>query len=89
MPDHNLREVLERLRTELDAIEVRDEAHREKLSRLEADLRYLEERAEESAETDEPLLERLQESIEEFQDSHPQLTLMLSQAMTILSNAGI
>ncbi len=89
MPDHNLRDVLERLRTELETIEVKDEADREKLHRLEADLRRLEERAEATTETDEPLLERLQESIEEFQDSHPQLTLMLSQAMTILSNAGI
>jgi predicted nuclease with TOPRIM domain len=89
MPDHNLREVLERLRTELETIEVKDEAGREKLRRLEADLRRLEERAEERTETNDPLLERIQESIDEFQEDHPQLTLMLSQAMTILSNAGI
>ena len=89
MPDHNLREVLERLRAELDTIEVKDEAEREKLRRLDADLRLLEQREEETTEADEPLLERFQESIDEFQETHPQLTLMLSQAMTILSNAGI
>ncbi|MDQ2692885.1 MAG: DUF4404 family protein [Chloroflexota bacterium] len=89
MPDHNLREVLERLRAELETIEPRDETQRERLRQLEADLRSVEERTEEAAETNDPLLERIQESIDEFQEDHPQLTLMLSQAMTILSNAGI
>ena len=89
MTDHELRDLLERLHSELESIEVSDEAGRERLRHLEADIGELLKRSEEAAETDEPLLERLQESIDHFQETHPQLTLMLSQAMTILSNAGI
>lgn len=89
MTDHNLRELLERLHTELETTEVTDEAGRERLRHLEADIRELLERSEERAETNEPMLERLQDSIDHFEDTHPQLTLMLSQMMTILSNAGI
>jgi predicted nucleic acid-binding Zn-ribbon protein len=89
MTNHNLKDVLERLRRELETIEVRDETQRERLRQLEADMRALEERTEETAQADEPILERIQESIDEFQEDHPQLTLMLSQMMTILSNAGI
>lgn len=89
MNDQNLRELLERLHNELATVEASDEAGRERLRRLEADIRALLERSEEQAERDEPLLERLQDSIDHFEETHPQLTLMLSQAMTILSNAGI
>lgn len=89
MNDQNLRELLERLHNELATIEVTDDAGRERLRRLEADIRDLLERSEELTEKDEPMLERLQDAIDHFEETHPQLTLMLSQAMTILSNAGI
>ena len=89
MSDPTLRELLEELHSELEHTEVTDEAGRERLRHLEADIRALLERSEGTAETDESVLVRLQESIEHFQETHPQLTLMLSQAMSILSNAGI
>lgn len=89
MNDQNLRDLLERLHNELERVEATDEAGRERLRHLEADIRALLERSEEQAETDEPMLERLQDSIDHFEETHPQLTLMLSQMMTILSNAGI
>jgi predicted nucleic acid-binding Zn-ribbon protein len=89
MKDQNFRELLERLRNELATIEVMDEAGRERLRRLEGDIRDLLERSDEPADTDDSMLERLQDSIEHFEETHPQLTLMLSQMMTILSNAGI
>jgi len=89
MTDQNLRELLEKLQSELGQTEVTDEAERERLRHLEADIRHLLERSGENDLADEPMLERLQESIDHFETSHPQLTLMLSQMMTILSNAGI
>jgi len=89
MTDQNLRDLLEQLHEELERTEVQDEASRERLRHLQADIRALRERSGETIESDEPLLERLQESIDHFETSHPQLTLMLSQMMTILSNAGI
>lgn len=89
MTDQNLRELLEKVRYELEHTEVTDEAERERLRHLEADIRELLARSEERAEADEPMLERLQDSIDHFETTHPELTLMLSQMMTILSNAGI
>lgn len=89
MTDQNLRELLEKLHNELEQIEVTDEAGRERLRHLDADIRSLLARSDELDETDEPMIERLQDSIDHFETTHPELTLMLSQMMTILSNAGI
>ena len=86
---NNLRELLEKLHNELEQIDAADEAERERLRHLDADIRSLLERSSEENLADEPMLERLQDSIEHFETSHPQLTMMLSQMMTILSNAGI
>jgi hypothetical protein len=88
MTNQKLRELLEKLRRELEQIEVTDEAGRERLRLLQEDIRSLE-RSDETDETDESVLERLQDSIDHFETTHPRLTMMLSQMMTILSNAGI
>ena len=84
-----LRELLEKLHYELEHTEASDEASRERIRYLEADIRTLLARSDEDADDDDPILERFQESIEHFETSHPQLTLMISQISTILSNAGI
>jgi hypothetical protein len=89
MADQNLRELLEKLHQELERIEATDESGREMLHHLEADIRALRKRSGEKVETDEPMLERLQDTIDHFEATHPRLTMMLSQMMTILSNAGI
>ena len=89
MTDQNLRELLEKVHKKLEQIDTADEAEQERLRRLEADIRSLLERSDEDDLADEPMLERLQDSIDHFETSHPQLTMMLSQMMTILSNAGI
>jgi len=89
MTDQNLRELLEKLHNELEHTKVTDEAGRERLRHLNADIRELLKRSGDPTETDEPMLERLQDSIDHFETSHPQLTMLLSQMLTILSNAGI
>ena len=89
MTNQELRQLLEKLHTELEHIEVTDEAGRERLRHLEADIRSLLARSDQLDHADEPMLERLQDSIDHFETTHPQLTMMLSQMMTILSNAGI
>jgi hypothetical protein len=89
MTDQNLRELLEKLHHELEHTEVTDEAGREKLRHLDADIRRLLKRSGKRPEADDPMLERFQDSIDHFEDTHPDLTLMISQMMTILSNAGI
>jgi hypothetical protein len=89
MTDQNLHELLEKLKNELERTDVTDEARRERLRHLEEDIRRLRERSGDESEVDESMLERFQETIEEFEETHPQLTMMISQMMTILSNAGI
>jgi hypothetical protein len=89
MTDQNLRELLEKLHQELEKTEAVDEKGNEMLRHLDADIRSLLKRSGAKAETDEPMLERLQDTIDHFEDTHPRLTTMLSQMMTILSNAGI
>lgn len=87
--DQNLRELLERLHTELDRTGTVDEKGNEMLRHLDADIRDLLERSGTKTETDESMLERFQDAIDHFETTHPSLTLTLSEIMTILSNAGI
>lgn len=89
MTDQNLRELLEKLHQELERTEAMDEKGSELLRHLDSDIRSLLKRSGAKAESDEPMLERLQDTIDHFEDTHPRLTTMLSQMMTVLSNAGI
>ena len=90
-PNQNLRELLERLHNELDQTESLDENGNEMLRHLEADIRRRLERsgAKKATGADDTILERLQDTIDHFEATHPSLTLTLSEMMTILSNAGI
>ena len=89
--NQNLRELLERLHNELEQTESIDENGNEMLRHLDADIRRRLERAGAKKETDadDTILERLQDTIDHFEASHPSLTQTLSEMMTILSNAGI
>ena len=89
MNDQNLRELLEKLHNELERLEATDERDQEKLRQLDADIQSLLKRSDADLEADEPMLERLQDTIDHFETTHPRLTMMMSQMMTILSNAGI
>jgi hypothetical protein len=87
--NQNLRDLLERLHSELEQTESVDETGNEMLDHLDRDIRALLKRSGRKKEPDEPVLERLQETMEHFETSHPSLTQTLSEMMTILSNAGI
>ena len=91
MADQNLRELLEQLHKELEHMDAVDEQGNEMLRHLDADIRNLlkRSRTEGEIDPDEPLLERLQDTIDHFETDHPRLTEVLSEMMTILSNAGI
>ena len=88
MTDNKLSKLLEQLHNELDSTEDVDEKGRELLRALNADIEELLERSE-GGQSDDSLLERLQESIDQFEVTHPTLTSALSHIMTALSNAGI
>jgi Domain of unknown function (DUF4404) len=91
MNDDELRQLLEELHQKIEAMDSVDEKGRELLSHLSVDIRSLLERT-----GHEPQLRgtsrevgRLQEAIEHFEVSHPNLTAALSQLLNVLNNAGI
>ena len=87
MANEERRKVLEEFRNQVAATENLDEKGRTLLQSLNAEIDRLSE--DEAADTPDNVLEQLQESIEHFQDTHPSLTMSLSQMLTALSNAGI
>lgn len=89
MSDQDLRQLLEKLHNELEHTASMDERENEMLRHLDADIRTLLKRSGTKLERDEPMMERLQDTIDHFEETHPTLTTMLSEMMTILSNAGI
>ena len=88
MGDKNLSELLEQLHTELTNTEAIDDRGRELLRALNADIQKILDQTE-AGESDDSLLERLQESIDHFEVTHPDLTSALSNIMNVLNNAGI
>ena len=88
MTDEKLSNLLEQLHNELDGTEAVDEKGRELLRALNEDIEELLERSEPGASED-SLLERWQDAVDHFEDTHPELTSVLSRIMTALNNAGI
>ena len=89
MAENDLNQLLQKLHNDLDNTEAVDEKGRELLRVLNADIQELLDRSENGESDDDSLLERLQESIDHFEVTHPTLTSALSNIMTALNNAGI
>lgn len=89
MTDQKLRELLEQLHQELERTDAVNEKGDELLRHLDADIRSLLKRSGAKVEADESVLERLQDTVDHFEATHPGLTAIVSEMMTILSNAGI
>jgi len=88
MTDNKLTQILEQLHNELANTEAVDEKGRELLGALNVDIQYLLKRSEDES-SDDSLLERLQDTMDHFEATHPALTSTLSNIMNILNNAGI
>jgi hypothetical protein len=91
MKDDELRQLLEELHQRIETTNSVDEKGRELLSHLSVDIRNLLERTghEEQLRGTSREVGRLQESIQHFEVTHPNLTAALSQLLNILNNAGI
>ena len=85
----HLHQLLEQLHAELERTKSVDETGDELLRHLDADIRTLLQRSGKKLEKDEPMMGRLQETIDHFEATHPKLATALSEMMNILSNAGI
>ena len=90
MANEERRKMLEEFRNQVAQAEPLDEEDRNLLLSLDKEIQRLVDHSDdESDDTPDTVLEQLQESIEHFEETHPTLTLTLSQMMTVLSNAGI
>ena len=90
MDDQELHSLLERLHTEIERNQPLDEEERALLKHLGADIRDLLSRSEGKETQAEPsLIKRLEDSIDHYEVTYPELTLLLDKLLSILSNAGI
>ena len=88
MSRDELHEPLERLRAEIRKLGDEDDAIKQRMKRLVADLERKLHDSEDSKH--EPhLVEGLRENIERFEVEHPRLTSVLNRIMVHLSNMGI
>lgn len=87
MPKNKIRELLEQLQGELDQVDPQDAKGRELLENITTDINSL--LQDPNIQTDESVLQRLQDTIDHFNLEHPTLTMALSEILSILSNAGI
>jgi ribosome maturation protein Sdo1 len=88
MNNQEINKALENLKKEIEAVQPDDEKGQELLRELSADIRELLDRAE-AKQAPVPMVQRLEESVEHFEVTHPELTSTLSSLLSILSNAGI
>jgi predicted AAA+ superfamily ATPase len=88
MDNQKIDELLEQMHQEIKKTESVDEKGEELLHDLSEDIRNLLERTEELRLAD-SILQRIEQTIEHFEVTHPDLTAALSNLSAILSNAGI
>ena len=88
MTGDKLREDLERLRTELDALARSDFSARDKLNSIINDIeRRIQEP--EDASAHHGLIASIRDAIHHFEAAHPRATAILNDIMVTLSNMGI
>jgi hypothetical protein len=87
MDNQKIDQLLQQLHKEIEGIQSVDEKGQALLRELSADIRNLLESTE--ARQPESMLGRIQQVIEHFEVTHPDLTAALANLSAILSNAGI
>ncbi len=90
MSQDQLHDLIAQLRKEIDALGADDEAARERLDGLIAELeRRLENPLDEDLEAPEDFMETLRETVERFEVEHPRATGIVNSIMVTLGNMGI
>ena len=89
MPRTELNELLDRLNTEMTAIDTLDGEARQKLQDLESQIAKILEQTPGDATDDTTLREPIQAAIDDFEKTHPALTMTLGRIMDILNKMGI
>ena len=84
------RELLQQLHDEINNTQTVDEKGSELLRDLEGDIRALLERSEEHPLQVHPsIIQRLENALDHYEVTHPELTTLISKLLDSLSNAGI
>ena len=90
MDKNRLTESLEELQEALQKTTTISRQDRQRLERLEADIQKRLEREEDEEDNPvEELMDELVDEIQEFEVSHPQITLALGHLLDILSQSGV
>jgi hypothetical protein len=90
MEDQELRKLIEQLHAEIENTHTVDEKGQELLLHLDTDIRELLGRAGgKSLQPHPTTLQRMEDGLEHFEATHPDLTTLLARLLEALSNAGI
>lgn len=85
MFEPHIREILEKLQQQIDALQPDSDDSKSILSNAQANVRYTLDKNEQHPN----LTESLQEVVEHFEGTHPALTNVLSAALNVLSTGGV
>ncbi len=90
MDDNDSRNLLQQLHDEINNIQSVDENSSDLLRDIDGDIRALLERSGEHPEPVHPtIIRRMEDAVDEFGVTHPELTALISKVMDSLSIAGI
>jgi hypothetical protein len=90
MDNKNSRELLQQLHDEINSIQKVDKKGSDLLKDIDGDIRELLERSGETQmEVHPTILKRLDDAIDHFEVTHPDLTTLISKVFDSLSNAGV
>jgi signal transduction histidine kinase len=89
MDEQKLRATLAELERELHAVSSMDDESRASLEQSIAEIRTALHEDEPSSVESEPLIDRLKETVERFEGTHPTLTLAVSRLIDVLGEMGV
>jgi flagellar biosynthesis/type III secretory pathway protein FliH len=90
MDDNKSRELLQQLHDEINNLKAVDENSSKLLRDIDSDIRALLERSgEHPMEVHPSIIERMEDAVDQFEVTHPELTALISKVMDSLSIAGI
>jgi Domain of unknown function (DUF4404) len=90
MVDNKSRELLQQLHDEINGIQKVDDKGIDLLKDIDGDIRELLERSGETQmEVHPTVLQRLDNAIDHFEVTHPELTALISKVFDSLSNVGV
>jgi hypothetical protein len=90
MDEQELRKLIEQLHDEIKNTHALDKKGQELLAHLESDIRELLDRTEGKGEPVQPsTIQRLEEGLDHFEATHPDLAKLIFNLLESLSNAGI